>query len=614
MKNFGYNILLIFVLLFGSFLNGVAQTVRVMPMGNSITFDSHSNDTRPDNIRISYRYKLYQLLTAADYDFDFVGSEDAGSYYLGSEMDDNAGFPGIRDDQLADLINTGYNDYSDIQVTPGPYLDYFPADIILLHIGTNDLTVSPDDVEDILDNIRSFDPDVYIIVARIINRKTYHAETTQFNNNVEAMVTTRGDNRIIMVDMEDGAGIDYSTEMVDNLHPKQSGYDKMAYVWFDALDNLNQKPVISSFPDQYTGMGKAFDAINLDTVVTDIEDPDYLMQWTYRQQSGSNLNISIDVNRILQVSPKDDEWLGSETIWLKVEDTGNGAFKKADSVEVTFTVEIINNPPIIISEAILNADDYEEYSYTIEAIDTNQGDVVSYFIHEEPEWLHFNTGSHTLSGIPQWNHANEFFDVSIGVTDGIDTVYQDYTIFVSDTDDPPEFTSTPDTIAYPDSVYMYELMFFDKDEDDELILNLLAYPNWLTYIEGSKTFYGSPSSSELNQKFPLILELTDGKTTVYQTFEIHVMSPTSFPVVNSSVLQPVVFPNPTTGQIYISFPEPVAECIISLHDIQGRLIKAMETNGKEQSVTIDLSGYKKGFYFFSVTHSNHTYTNKILIK
>jgi len=616
MKKINYNILLIFVLLFGFSFLSMAQTVKVMPMGNSITYDSYSGDSRPNGEKIAYRYKLYQLLTAAGYNFDFVGSENAGNNYLSDEMDDNAGFPGITDDQLANLINTGYNAYNSTWVTPThePYLVYFPTDIILLHIGTNGLTPDPGDVEDILDNIRSFDPDVYIIVARIINRETYHAETTEFNDNVETMVLARSDNRIVMVDMEDGADINYSTDMRDNLHPNQTGYDKMAYVWFDALENLNQDPVISSFPDQYTGMGKSFDTIDLDTVVSDVEDPDYLMQWTYQQQTGSNLNVSIDVNRLLQVGPKDDEWLGSETIWLKVEDTGNGAFKKADSIEVTFTVEIINNPPIILSEAILTADDYEEYSYTIEAIDTNQGDVVAYFINEEPEWLSFNTGSHTLSGIPLWNHANEFFDVSIGVTDGIDTVYQDFTIFVSDMDDPPVFTSTPDTIAYPDSVYMYELMYFDKDEDDELSLNLLTYPDWLTYIEGSRTFYGIPSSSELNQKFPVVLELTDGQTTVYQTFIIEVKSPTFIPRVYSSGLNPIVFPNPSAGQITIVFREPVAKCEIDILDIQGRLTKTMELNTRGRNVSVDLSGYKKGFYFLSVTHSNHTYTSKILIK
>ena len=197
---------------------------------------------RPTGVRIAYRHTLHDLLTSAGYAFDFVGSENAGERYLGTEMDDNAGFPGITDEQLAVLIKTGYAGHTDLQVTPGPYLETHPADIILLHIGTNHVDASSDDVEDILDNIRNSDSDVIIIVARIINRYPYSEVTTTFNDNVEAMVRARADSRIVMVDMEDGGGIDYYTDMDDDLHPNYLGYDKMAAVWFDALIALKSAP------------------------------------------------------------------------------------------------------------------------------------------------------------------------------------------------------------------------------------------------------------------------------------------------------------------------------------------------------------------------------------
>ena len=72
-------------------------------MGNSITFDNNSldNPPRPDGVRISYRYKLYQLITEAGYSFDFTGSENAGNnFFQNAEIDDNAGFPGITTPQL----------------------------------------------------------------------------------------------------------------------------------------------------------------------------------------------------------------------------------------------------------------------------------------------------------------------------------------------------------------------------------------------------------------------------------------------------------------------------------------------------------------------------------
>jgi predicted RNA-binding protein with TRAM domain len=74
---------------------------------------------------------------------------------------------------------------------------------------------------------------------------TYDPDTTTFNNNVQAMAETRiaaGD-RIVIADQE--SALDYSTDMWDNLHPNNAGYDKMAVVWENALTDL--LPVCTGF-------------------------------------------------------------------------------------------------------------------------------------------------------------------------------------------------------------------------------------------------------------------------------------------------------------------------------------------------------------------------------
>ncbi len=43
---------------------------------------------------------------------------------------------------------------------------------------------------------------------------------------------------IVMVDMEDGAEIVYSTDMDDNVHPNDAGYAKMANLWYAHLDTM----------------------------------------------------------------------------------------------------------------------------------------------------------------------------------------------------------------------------------------------------------------------------------------------------------------------------------------------------------------------------------------
>jgi len=219
-----------------------------MPLGDSITWDDRIGDNRTDGERISYRYRLWQLLTDAGYDFDFVGSQYTG-YDIFPDAE-NEGHPGWTDDDIAASV---YD-----------FLLDNPAEIILLHIGTNDFGPDPGGVKDILDEIDRYEADfginITVILARIINRSNYHSGTTLFNDNVEELAFSRVNiitdpaypDRIIFgaqVDMEDGAGIDYNLitdnppgDMWDNLHPSETGYSKMADVWFFALIDILPVP------------------------------------------------------------------------------------------------------------------------------------------------------------------------------------------------------------------------------------------------------------------------------------------------------------------------------------------------------------------------------------
>jgi len=207
----------------------MCQTVRIMPLGDSITKGSTGENFSDEFWKISYRCGLYHLLTGGGYDFDFVGSEAHGWTSTHCLFDD--------------YDHEGHGGYTDAQIAGNviSYLTANPADVILLHIGTNQLDTSPADVENILNNIDAYDEDITVVLARIINHKTYSATVTQFNDNVEAMALARVANqadKIIMVDMEDGAGINYPVDMYDTIHPRQQGYDKMPPVWMAALESF----------------------------------------------------------------------------------------------------------------------------------------------------------------------------------------------------------------------------------------------------------------------------------------------------------------------------------------------------------------------------------------
>ncbi len=247
----------------------------ILPLGNSITYDYRVGDSRVPEDKYGYRLPLYNLLKNVGFNFDFIGSEHSGSNYLPAGYDGNAGFPGIKDDQLNYLLRTGIRnqppDFNNVVITSGPYLDTYLPDLILLHIGTNGNNetggTSPADVANILDEVdrveNLFNVKIPVIIARIVNRVPNQTYVNDFNDSVETMVWDRVNNisnpaypdDLYMVDMQDSAGIDYTIDsfgtigdgipgdMSDYLHPNDKGFAKMANVWFDEIIKIFPKTV-----------------------------------------------------------------------------------------------------------------------------------------------------------------------------------------------------------------------------------------------------------------------------------------------------------------------------------------------------------------------------------
>ncbi len=215
----------------GTGVESIIVDPRVMPLGDSITFGYLTATTTPAEEYVTgYRQPLYLALRDAGYHVDFVGGLASGQSAAPSFDADHEGHGGWRDDQVADNVFS--------------WLGNYPADVVLLHIGTNGLDASPADVDDILNEIDRFSEETTVVLARIINRQQYSAMTTAFNDNVEAVARQRiaaGD-RIILVDME--SALTYPDDMADQWHPNQLGYEKMAEVWFRALTDPMVRPQI----------------------------------------------------------------------------------------------------------------------------------------------------------------------------------------------------------------------------------------------------------------------------------------------------------------------------------------------------------------------------------
>lgn len=205
-----------------------AASVRIMPLGDSITVGVG------DGGNGGYRGPLWAALANAGYDVDFVGSQTGGTI----ADPQHEGHDGWRADQIRDNI--------------GSWLQLNPAEIILLHIGTNDITQGEQlativsEIGQILSNIDVYETShhatVIVVLARIVNRSnpqdTLGVRTTALNASIASMAAARvaaGD-RLVVVDQE--AALSYPADLVDVVHPGASGYAKMSAVWFEALTDL----------------------------------------------------------------------------------------------------------------------------------------------------------------------------------------------------------------------------------------------------------------------------------------------------------------------------------------------------------------------------------------
>jgi GDSL-like Lipase/Acylhydrolase len=226
-------------------------TLTIMPLGNSIT-----RGVSGSFYNIGYRRKLFLNLYNNGLNVDFVGSKSNGNLF---DFDrDHEGHSGYHAKNPVDVnISIADNLFG--------WLSEFVKvpDIILMHVGTNDIIQMELynenvndlilDVNTVLDIVDSFNTEIIVVVAQIINRAddlstlivNESDSTSKFNTELIDLVNVRkviGD-KIILVNQE--SALSYPADLIDGIHPNQTGYDKMATVWFDgiidALPKLNAK-------------------------------------------------------------------------------------------------------------------------------------------------------------------------------------------------------------------------------------------------------------------------------------------------------------------------------------------------------------------------------------
>ncbi len=106
------------------------------------------------------------------------------------------------------------------------------------------------------------------------------------------------------------------------------------------VQGVNDPPIITPIPDQQKRVGQDFDPIVLDDYVSDPDNRDDEITWTFR----NNKRVKVAVaSRIATVSRLDPNWVGADTLLVIATDPSGGA----DSARVIFTSLKRNEPPTI---------------------------------------------------------------------------------------------------------------------------------------------------------------------------------------------------------------------------------------------------------------------------
>ena len=217
----------------GILVSSAQVPVRIMPLGDSITEGFGSGV-----VTGGYRKELHSLLTTAGFDVDYVGTLNyPAAVAEGWEDGDHEGHGGFTMEEIR-----GQAAFWLKQV------DH--PDVILLHIGTNDfwspsvsLPEKQDQLRNLIAELSSLRPHARIIVASLIPRTDlYEAAQVEFNQSLPSIVAAQAalGRNVTFVDMHGEAGSEVLQpgDLSDGVHPNAGGYDKMAAVWFPAINSV----------------------------------------------------------------------------------------------------------------------------------------------------------------------------------------------------------------------------------------------------------------------------------------------------------------------------------------------------------------------------------------
>jgi hypothetical protein len=399
-------------------------------------------------------------------------------------------------------------------------------------------------------------------------------------------------------------------------------------VW---VNPVNDPPVLS-LPDSISFPEDNSYTIDLDTVVSDVDDPLDSLSWSVQflnmdESASDSIQLVYDPQtHVLTIVPDSNFYITNQPLEFTVSDPHGGM----DQDTVLVTIYPVNDPPVIAalptfswdeddSLSILNS---EWYAYVQDP--DNPDSALSYTVLSGAQvQAHANGSGYVLFAGANWFGTDT---LTLVVSDGSLADTAQFVVTVNPVNDPPEISGLPDFLEFrADSSVTLNLWDYvsDIETPDSLLTYSFAVSNdslLYNYDSGTGmlTLSADPNFSGAAQFFVTVED--DSGATASDTIDVMVnpnaLNAWRFEIPDRFVLMQN-YPNPFNPTTRIRFGLPQAsDVLIEVYNVLGQkvatLLNARKPAGYHE-VEFDASQLGSGLYIYRIKAGNFQQVKKMML-